>query len=80
VAVVGGGVWYYPPYYPYYYPYYPPAYLTEEAPPIQYVEKDSEEQQSKAYRYYYCASVQAYYPYVTDCPDGWQEVAPVPSN
>lgn len=55
--------------YPYYYApapvYYappPPAYV--EAPPQQY--------------WYYCASARAYYPYVQDCPGGWQRVVPTP--
>ena len=26
--------------------------------------------------WYYCASANAYYPYVTQCPEGWQQVVP----
>jgi hypothetical protein len=26
--------------------------------------------------WYYCASANAYYPYVAECPEGWQTVAP----
>lgn len=62
---------YYPPYY---YPsyYYPPyAY----APPytVTYIE-----QQDPAW--HYCAALDAYYPYVTQCPDGaWSRVSPQPA-
>jgi hypothetical protein len=28
--------------------------------------------------WYYCADSQAYYPYVSECPSGWQRVAPQP--
>jgi hypothetical protein len=28
--------------------------------------------------WYYCPSSNAYYPYVKDCPEGWQQVAPQP--
>jgi hypothetical protein len=30
--------------------------------------------------WYFCASANAYYPYVADCPEGWQEVVPEPSS
>jgi hypothetical protein len=28
--------------------------------------------------WYYCADPQGYYPYVEQCPGGWQQVSPVP--
>jgi len=28
--------------------------------------------------WYYCADAAAYYPYVKECPAGWQRVAPRP--
>ncbi len=60
-----GNTWYlYPqPVYPYPDPYVPPA-----APPPP---------QAAAQVWYYCASAQNYYPYVTSCPEGWQ---PVPAQ
>ena len=81
----------YRPYYyaPYYYPaYYPPVVVAPSAPPT-YVEQVPP-QQSQAYpqsqpypqsqapaaAWYYCAESQAYYPYVKQCPAGWQQVAP----
>ena len=75
---VGGPVWYpyygYPyPYYPYPYPYYPPAVATP-APQTNYVEQgDTESAQDY---WYYCAESKTYYPYVKECPAGWQRVAP----
>lgn len=34
--------------------------------------------QSAPSSWYYCAPAQGYYPYVPQCPEGWQPVAPVP--
>ena len=74
------GPWYYPYpyYYPYYqpYPYYPyygaPYYAPYPQYPTEWIERPD-------YAWYYCASLQAYYPYVTECPDGgWQRVEPHP--
>ena len=68
----------YPYYYPYYqpYPYYPyygaPYYAPYPQYPTEWIERPD-------YAWYYCASLQAYYPYVTECPDGgWQRVEPHP--
>ena len=30
--------------------------------------------------WYYCESSDGYYPYVKECPGGWQRVAPRPSR
>ena len=73
--------WYYPPlysYYPYpYYPYYPQTYAVPTSPPV-YVERGDEQQ--SAYWWYYCANPQGYYPYVKQCPGGWQRVSPEPPS
>jgi hypothetical protein len=68
-----GPGYYYPPYYPYYYPpaYYPPT--VSPAQPQRYVEA-----QQAPNVWYYCADAKAYYPYVKDCPGGWQRVSPTP--
>lgn len=63
----GFGAWPAAYYWPgYYYPppyYYPyPAAVVPSAP--QY--------------WYYCPAAAAYYPYVQDCPGGWQLVLPTP--
>lgn len=70
--VVPGYWYYYPaPIYPYPNPYVPPGYAvpppTGDAPPAtQY--------------WYYCAASKAYYPYVSECPAGWQQVLPTPPD
>jgi hypothetical protein len=73
------GPWYYPPpvYYPY--PYYPPTVVVP--PPSSYVEQAP----ASAYSthpvqnsYYYCASSRSYYPYVRECPGGWEQVPAQP--
>jgi hypothetical protein len=82
-VVIGGpvwGPWYYPPAYypPAYYPpaYYPAPVVDHGAPPV-YVEQTAPSAPAENY-WYYCASAQAYYPYVKECPAGWQRVAPQP--
>jgi hypothetical protein len=45
---------------PAYYPYYYPAPYYAAPPGV----------------WYYCPAYGAYYPYVTECPSGWQTVAP----
>jgi hypothetical protein len=32
------------------------------------------------FSFYYCASGKAYYPFVSDCPEGWRTVPGVPPN
>lgn len=83
--------YYYPPYYaPYPYPYYAPAPVPAEPP--AYIERsdsgapayvEREESAPPARRrgdgsWYFCAESNAYYPYVKQCPGGWQRVAPRP--
>jgi hypothetical protein len=78
-SVVIAGSWWYPPPYPYYYPYYPyyaPVY--EGAPEVHYIEKDAVQEDGEFW--YYCPGSRAYYPSVTECPEGWQEVAPTPEQ
>jgi hypothetical protein len=69
--------WYYPPYPPY---YYPPV-VAAPAPPPTYIEQGTAQQvpsQSSSY-WYYCAESKTYYPYVKECPGGWQRVTPQPA-
>ncbi len=81
-VVIGGP--FYPWYwygYPYGYPYYyPPAYYPPSAP-TTYIEQGGQaapaQPQSQGY-WYYCADAKSYYPYVKECPAGWQRVAPTP--
>lgn len=73
--------WYYPPYYysPY---YYPPAVVTVPATPPTYVERGGSQAapaQQQSY-WYYCTESKTYYPYVKECPGGWQRVVPQPPS
>ena len=71
---------YYSPYYAYP-PYYPPVVVQQQ--PTVYVEQpqpaQAQPQQPTGY-WYYCSGSQAYYPYVKECPGGWQRVAPQPAS
>lgn len=77
-----------PPYYsPYYYPpyyYYPPQVIVRPEPPV-YIERAAPpaaaqpEAGSRSQGYwYYCGNPQGYYPYIKECPAGWQQVVPTP--
>ena len=74
----------FPVYAPYYYYYPPPVYyppvVVQSSPPV-YVERNDQPQaaapQAQSF-WYYCAGSRAYYPYVKDCPGGWQRVSPTP--
>ncbi|MCL4802116.1 MAG: hypothetical protein KJ025_21165 [Burkholderiales bacterium] len=85
---IGGPLWwgprfYYPPAYYYYPPYpyyyqYPPVATGPASPPV-YVERGETAAESDSTSWwYYCANPAGYYPYVKQCPGGWQRVAPRP--
>jgi len=47
------------------------------APPaLVYIEKDVPQQTPPEYVWYYCRSLQTYYPYIIDCPEAWEEIKP----
>jgi hypothetical protein len=50
-------------------PVTPPVYIQQAAPVIQ---------QNPSGYWYYCNSPQGYYPYIQQCPNGWQQVEPTP--
>ena len=75
----------FPVYAPYYYPppvYYPAAPVVVQSAPPVYVERNDMPPQAAAPQaqnyWYFCASSKSYYPYVKDCPGGWQRVSPTP--
>jgi hypothetical protein len=68
--------WYYPPYY--YYPPYPPVVAAPAAPPTYVEQGGAQSAPPRASYWYYCAESKTYYPYVKECPGGWQRVAPQP--
>ena len=71
-------------YYPAPYYYYPPPYyaapVVVQSPPQVYVERDAAPAPEAQSYWYYCAATRGYYPYVKECPGGWQRVAPAPQN
>jgi hypothetical protein len=51
------------------------------APPaLIYIEKDVPQQNPPEYVWYYCSSLQTYYPYIIDCPEAWEEANPTSSS
>lgn len=79
----GPGYYYPPPYYSYPPYYYPPAVVTVPSGPVTYIEQAQPEpapsaQAPAAGVWYYCADSQTYYPYVRECPGGWQTVPAQP--
>jgi hypothetical protein len=74
-----GPVWYPPPY------YYPPQVVVVPAPqPPVYVEQQDAAPAAPAaggqHYWYFCKSAKGYYPYIKECPDGWQKVLPQPGK
>jgi hypothetical protein len=70
------------PYYPrpYYEPYYGPTTIITEPAPV-YIEQapaSTSAPASSSNYWYYCNNPDGYYPYVKECPGGWQKVAPQP--
>lgn len=78
------GVWdYYPPPHRHLYvsPYpsaYPARVVIERPAPVIYVQQQTASETPRIW--YYCADAKAYYPYVKQCPAGWQEIAAQPRD
>lgn len=93
-SVMIGPAWgpsYYSPdpyFYPRYYPYYvPPVVIDRPLLPQVYIEQPplvaappapSAPAAAPASYWYFCAASNAYYPYVNECPGGWQKMLPQP--
>jgi len=84
-----GASWYSPYYYPYYYPWYPNYYpyypyateVTVPSRPQEYIERSRERSSPRASGvWYFCPESNTYYPYVRECPDGWQKVPAQPPS
>src|SRR6267154_4399008 len=56
--------------------YYPPPVVV--APSPLYVQPSTAQMPAPAYYWYFCRESNAYYPYVGQCPGGWQQVNPHP--
>jgi hypothetical protein len=70
------GPGYYSPYYGYPYPAYAyPPVVVQSAPPV-YIEQGATQAAPAPATadWYYCAASRSYYPYVSECPAGWQRV------
>lgn len=83
VFIGAPGPWIYPPpyyYYPYSYPY-PPVVVAPAAPPV-YIEQNPPQApvQTQSNDWYYCHNPDGYYPYVKQCPGGWQRIAAQPPS
>lgn len=66
--------WYYPP------PYWSgPPVVVHSAPPV-YIERDAAPAapDDDANYWYHCKRPEGYYPYIKECPGGWQKVVPTP--
>ena len=52
------------------------------APPPVYIEQSGSRLRNGAGQqyWYYCKSGKGYYPYVKECPEGWQKVLPQPEQ
>jgi hypothetical protein len=70
-----GGPLYWQPYYP----YYPPTVVVPQSPPV-YVERGDQAAQAPESQswWYFCRGSNTYYPYVKQCPGGWERVSPQP--
>jgi len=74
---IGPGWWGWPYYpYPYYYPYYSQPPVIQQDP----VYEQQAPAQDQPYYWYFCPDAKAYYPYVKQCPGGWQKVVPKPPD
>lgn len=90
VGVYFGPYWgpgFYPP--PYYYPPRvivvpaapPPVYIEQQEAPVEAASSVQPNTQQNAQQYwYYCVSSKGYYPYVKECPEGWQKILPQPAR
>lgn len=58
----------------------PPVYIEQNVPPQPAAPSTPAAASLETGYWYYCAQSQAYYPYVKECPHGWQKVAPAPTK
>ena len=67
---------------PFYSPYYyPPTVITVPATPPVYIQQPPPVvQQYPPGYWYYCRNPEGYYPYIKECPGGWQQVEPIPPS
>jgi hypothetical protein len=81
VGIGGPGYYRYPdPYFYGPYPYaYPPVVVAPAEPPVYIQQAPAQDMQPQPSNdWFYCRKPEGYYPYVKQCPGGWQRVAPQP--
>ena len=61
-------------------PAQPPVYIERPAENFEPAPAPAPQAQAQASAYYFCAASNTYYPYVRECPGGWQQVAPQPGR
>ena len=64
-------------------PYYEPTYIAPPVvalppPPTNLAQGPSTEMPGGSPWWYFCRKPGAYYPYVRECPSGWEKVSPTP--
>lgn len=66
------------PYFPY--PYYPyPPVVAAPSPPSEYAQQNMPPTPELQTNYWhYCRNQDGYYPYVRECPGGWEKISPQP--
>lgn len=74
----GPGSYWGPRWDPFWYP--PPVVVVRPEPPPVYVEQQEALAETAQQYWYYCPSGKGYYPYVKECPEGWQRVLPQPAQ
>lgn len=60
-----------------YYAYPPPVVVAPPSLPPVYIERGYDTAPDAGY-WYYCDRPEGYYPYIRECPGGWERVAPTP--
>ena len=78
-VVIGAPLFWPGHYYPAPY-YYPPVVAVPASPPVYIEQGSSEAAPPRGNWWYYCADAKAYYPYVKQCPGGWERTAPQPPS
>jgi hypothetical protein len=78
------GVYFGPVWNPWWYPpsvyYYPPPVVVERTTPV-YVDPPVVVETAPQVNYwYFCRAANTYYPYVKDCPGGWERVPAKPAG
>jgi hypothetical protein len=70
-----GNPFFYPPYYN-----YPPVVVAPAAPPVYVEQRNAVPAQPQTNYWYYCRNPDGYYPYIKECPNGWLQVVPQPTQ